>query len=63
MHDLWVIYRGTSTDTPTGGTGLGMAIVKQIVTAHQGRVEVKSKVGNGTSVIVRLLLNESIAIN
>lgn len=47
-------YRGTSTDTPTGGTGLGMAIVKQIITAHQGRVDVKSKVGVGTSVTVTL---------
>lgn len=47
-------YRGTSTDTPTGGTGLGMAIVKQIVTAHQGTVSVKSKIDEGTSVVVQL---------
>jgi signal transduction histidine kinase len=47
-------YRGTSTDTPTGGTGLGMAIVKQIVTAHQGAVDVISKIGHGTSIIIRL---------
>ncbi|WP_010271717.1 sensor histidine kinase [Paenibacillus senegalensis] len=47
-------YRGTSTDTPAGGTGLGMAIVKQIVTAHQGTIYVKSKVGHGTSVTVQL---------
>ena len=47
-------YRGTSTDTPTGSTGLGMAIVKQIVTAHQGTVDVKSKRGHGTSITVQL---------
>lgn len=47
-------YRGTSTDAPTGGTGLGMAIVRQIVTAHQGTVDVKSKIGQGTSIIIRL---------
>lgn len=47
-------YRGTSTDTPTGSTGLGMAIVKQIVTAHQGTIDVKSKAGHGTSVTVQL---------
>ena len=47
-------YRGTSTDTPTGGTGLGMAIVKQIVMAHQGTVDVNSKIGYGTSIIVQL---------
>lgn len=47
-------YRGTSTDIPTGGTGLGMAIVRQIITAHQGTVNVKSKIGHGTSIIIRL---------
>ncbi|MHB8066008.1 MAG: ATP-binding protein [Ruminiclostridium sp.] len=47
-------YRGTSTDTPTGGAGLGMAIVKQIVMAHQGTVDVNSKIGHGTSIIVQL---------
>lgn len=47
-------YRGTSTDAPTGGTGLGMAIVKQIITAHQGTVYVKSKIGEGTSVAIQL---------
>lgn len=47
-------YRGTSTDTPTGSTGLGMAIVKQIINAHQGSIEVHSSIGHGTSITVRL---------
>lgn len=47
-------FRGTSTDTPAGGTGLGMAIVKQIITAHQGTVDVKSKIGHGTLITIRL---------
>lgn len=47
-------YRGTSTAAPAGGTGLGMAIVKQIVTAHQGTVEVSSRPGHGTAVTVCL---------
>lgn len=32
----------------SGGTGLGLAIVKHIVEVHQGRVEVVSKVGQGS---------------
>lgn len=53
-------YRGTSTDAPTGGTGLGMAIVKQIITAHQGTVDVKSKINEGTSVVVQLPIEQAI---
>jgi len=32
-----------------GGTGLGLAIVKHIVDAHDGKVEVQSTVGQGTT--------------
>lgn len=34
------------------GSGLGLAIVKKIVELHKGKIEVKSKIGEGTSFIV-----------
>jgi len=37
-----------------GGTGLGLAIVYQIVQAHEGKVGVKSKHGEGTEFTVQL---------
>jgi two-component system, OmpR family, phosphate regulon sensor histidine kinase PhoR len=40
----------------SGGTGLGLAIVKHIVERHRGSLEIKSAVGRGTSVSVRLPL-------
>jgi two-component system phosphate regulon sensor histidine kinase PhoR len=37
-----------------GGTGLGLAIVKHIVSAHNGKVKVKSRVGEGTTFTIKL---------
>lgn len=37
-----------------GGTGLGLAIVKHIVGRHRGRLDIRSKPGDGTSVRVWL---------
>ena len=31
------------------GTGLGLTIVNHIMTAHKGRIEVQSKVGEGST--------------
>jgi len=42
--------------TKKGGTGLGLAIAKNILESHGGRVEVKSKVGKGTTFRVILPL-------
>jgi signal transduction histidine kinase len=38
----------------TGGTGIGLAIVKELIQAHGGRVYVESRVGEGTTVTFTL---------
>ena len=38
----------------SGGTGLGLAIVKHIVERHKGSLDIRSTIGVGTSVSVRL---------
>ncbi len=40
----------------TGGSGLGLAIAKAIVQAHQGSLQVQSKLGKGSTFIIRLPL-------
>ena len=37
-----------------GGVGLGLALVKEIVQAHGGRLEIESAVGEGTTVRMQL---------
>lgn len=40
----------------TNGTGLGMSIVKRVINAHAGKIEVKSEEQVGTTIIIRLPL-------
>lgn len=39
----------TSRSRDTGGTGLGLAIVKHVLTRHQGRLEIDSELGRGST--------------
>ena len=36
-----------------GGTGLGLSIVKHLIAAHGGNMEIQSRLGQGTTVILR----------
>ena len=38
--------------TKNNGTGLGLFIVKQLTAINKGSIEIKSKLGEGTSVIL-----------
>ena len=48
----------------TGGTGLGLAIVKRIVELHNGKIEVNSKMNEGTEISIILPISaKPIVIN
>lgn len=48
----------------TKGTGLGLALVKHIVTAHNGRIEINSQSGKGSTFkLLFPLINENIGVN
>ncbi|MCW5934449.1 MAG: GAF domain-containing protein [Fimbriimonadia bacterium] len=40
--------------TRVKGTGLGLSVVKKVIDAHHGAIEVESHIGHGTTFIVRL---------
>jgi signal transduction histidine kinase len=49
------IFDAFFTTKPAGeGTGLGLDIVRKIIDKHQGRIEVESEVGRGSTFTVRL---------
>ena len=37
-----------------GGTGLGLSIAKEILDQNKGSIDIKSEVGKGTEVVIRL---------
>ncbi len=49
-----------TTKESEGGMGLGLAIAHQIITAHQGRIELKSQVGMGTAFQIYLPIKNPI---
>jgi signal transduction histidine kinase len=59
-EDLSVIFqpfgRGRSAGALAEGAGMGLYVVKRIVEAHQGRIEVRSEPGRGTTFRVELPL-------
>jgi PAS domain S-box-containing protein len=54
IENLW---RPLQT-TKAKGMGMGLAIVKRIVDAHNGEISVESKMGEGTTVVMRLPVKE-----
>jgi signal transduction histidine kinase len=53
-HIFKRFYRGASTITNHNGTGLGLAIAAQIITLHNGRIDVKSELGKGSEFRITL---------
>jgi signal transduction histidine kinase len=55
LDKIFNLYYSTKPD----GTGLGLAITHQIISQHQGRIDVESTEGKGSQFILTLPLADS----
>lgn len=63
QHDLPLIFErfyrsDLSRSRATGGSGIGLTIVRSIVNAHGGQIEVESALGKGTTFTITLPQNQ-----
>ncbi len=57
-HIFERFYRADSARTSTtGGSGLGLPIAKKIIDAHDGSISVESRLGKGSTFLIKLPLN------
>lgn len=54
LPNIWEELYRTEQGPKAPGSGIGLALVKIIVERHHGRVEVRSELGRGTAVSIRL---------
>ena len=50
----------SSRNSGTGGSGIGLSVVKAIVQAHKGKITAENKTGNGLTITV--LLSKSFSL-
>jgi signal transduction histidine kinase len=53
-HIFEGFYRGKDVQKTATGHGIGLAVTRQIVEAHDGSISVESELGKGSTFVIRL---------
>ncbi|WP_437372113.1 GAF domain-containing sensor histidine kinase [Maribacter litoralis] len=59
---IFEIFQRLHTDEEYQGTGIGLSIVKRIVTTHKGHIQVESNVGEGAKFIIFIPVENQIEL-
>ena len=54
VEQIWNRFYRQKNENLIGGTGIGLSITKQIIDQHDGEIEVKSKLGEGSTFTIKL---------
>ena len=57
-HIYDIFYRGTNSRRE-GGMGIGLSVVKTIIDSHGWKIEVNSKINEGTTFFIRIPLKKA----
>lgn len=65
LHRIFDPFFSTKTadEGGQGGTGLGLALCKEVMEAHRGRIRVESTIGRGTTFTLRFPLSDETGLN
>src|SRR5690606_30597875 len=53
-------YQAGNAENQASGSGIGLALIKELVELHQGKISVNSEIGKGTEFICLLPFNKKI---
>jgi signal transduction histidine kinase len=54
-------FRRATSDTKYQGLGVGLFIVKQIIEAHGGKIDIKSSLNKGSTFTIEIPIREALA--
>lgn len=58
LDDIFKLFYRTNNAKASKGMGIGLALTKELVSLHRGKIKVKSASGDGTTFIIKIPISE-----